>query len=182
MTSARFTWSRWSDRVCSARFPIDSLKSGREVYGMTRVMPFLMWAAAIFCTTFLTACKKPHDHVYQIPPGYTGWAMVLYESEACPPIPLENGKLIFKLGPNGQLCTSSRVKGGWATRSFYYMTKPPVQLPVTAAGGGGKIWGLQMGAIRLVGRAENPCELFFVGPEAEFVKAEKLEPLGQEPK
>ena len=113
--------------------------------------------------------------VYEVPKGYTGWVVVEYERAGAAPIPIENGKRIFRFGNDGSLVTSSKCEDGWATDEYYALGSSRERLPMTGWGGGGLIWGGSNGQIQVGKNMPRRYENFFVGTEKDY-KAAKAGP------
>lgn len=59
--------------------------------------------------------------VIEMPSGFRGNLCVDHNIAECPPIPLENGKLILRFPENGYLCTSSDVINGPQNHEFFFI-------------------------------------------------------------
>jgi hypothetical protein len=129
---------------------------------------------AIVCAMAITSCEKARTPcVYEVPEGFTGWVLIENNRNDCPPLPTENGKLIFKIGKDGRLCTSSTMEVGWAKDEYYYVGNSRTVIPDTAPGKGGFIWGGANGSVQTAGQKEKTFEIFFVGTEDQFNHAPK---------
>lgn len=123
-----------------------------------------------------TACeeKRPSDR-FLIPKDYVGWVLVSYEVKDAPELPQKDGHNLIKFPPSGILKTSSKPKYGSATDEYYYYSNDSRQeLPTTASGGNGLIWGGGTGSTE--GFPVN--RKMFVGTEEQFKKcgSENSEP------
>lgn len=128
--------------------------------------------AAMFSCSWRTPC------VYEIPKGYTGWVLIEFARPDAPPLPKEHGKLLFRIGKDGRMTTSSEPKYGWAKDQFFYVdeTGTKTVLKETGWGGGGQIWGASIGSVVKSGQKPLLHERFFVGSEAEFKRASDDKP------
>ena len=121
----------------------------------------------------LCGCKKARTAcVYEIPEGFTGWILIEFGRTNCPPLMKRDGKLVFEIGRDGRLCTSSPLQYGWAKVEYFYVGKARIAIPCTVSGGGGLIWGSSTGSTQ-TGNVERKFESFFVGPEDQFTQADK---------
>lgn len=113
------------------------------------------------------ACQYRTPCVYEVPEGFQGWVLISFQHPECPPIPLEGGKLVFRIPPSGVLCTSSTLQTGWARDEYYFVGKVRTPIKSTGWGGGGGVWLESNGQC---GTGANPVAVFanfFVGSEEE---------------
>ena len=106
--------------------------------------------------------------MYEIPEGFTGWVLIEFGRTNCPPLSKQDGKLVFKIGSDGRLCTSSHPEYGWAKDLYCYVGRSRTELRSTGWGGGGLIWGSSIGGVQ---GEKVTHETFFVGTEAQFKHA-----------
>ena len=126
---------------------------------------------ALVFVVALCGCKKVRTAcVYEIPEGFTGWVLIEFGRTNCPPLVKRDGKLIFEIGRDGRLCTSSALEYGWAKDAYFYVGKSRTMIPSTVSGGGGFIWGGSTGSTQ-TGSVERTYESFFVGTEDQFTHA-----------
>jgi hypothetical protein len=111
--------------------------------------------------------------VYEIPSGYTGWVLIEFERPDAPPLQKRDGKLVFHIGGDGRMATSSKCEFGWSHDEYAYVGTTPVELKRTAWGGGGQIWAGSNGGTQTAGQKPQTYETFFVGSEAAFKSAGK---------
>jgi hypothetical protein len=83
---------------------------------------------------------------YFIPDGYIGWVSIEFGTNG-PPLQFVNGAYICRIPSAGLLQTSSSLEEGWATDEYsYYSESGNVRaLKDTGWGGGGMIWGSEVG-------------------------------------
>ena len=137
---------------------------------------------AWFLTSFLilggfaaiAACqeKQRRPSRYLIPEGYVGWVRINFRVKDAPPIPIEDGRYLFKFPPSGLIETSSDIEYGWAKDDyFYYSGDARRKLVETGWGEGGMVWA---GATGWSGNnfeeRTNVNAVFFVGTEEEYRK------------
>jgi hypothetical protein len=77
--------------------------------------------------------------IYEIPQDFHGWARIETQNPSCSPIPLAGRNRVVRLSPDGTFCTSS--KDETAIAEYYFTGINRVQVPVSAPGGNGLIWG-----------------------------------------
>lgn len=135
----------------------------------------VVWVAALGLwvgTSVRQATRNPSR--YLIPDGYVGWVRVEYQVPGAPPLPVENGRLVLRVPPDGALRTSSPEGFGWAKDEFAYFSGSGLRpLSQTGWGGGGMIWGRINGeAVTAAGRRQY--EEFFVGTEQQFKQSVNL--------
>ena len=118
---------------------------------------------------FSTGCYKPRTPcVYEVPENFRGWVLIRFRRPECPPVPVENGRLVLRISETGVLCTSSSFETGWAKDQYYFVGKSRTPIPSTGWGGGGLVWLESNGECR--DGANRPVAAFanfFVGTEAE---------------
>jgi hypothetical protein len=114
--------------------------------------------------------------VYELPEGFTGWVLITFERSGEPTIPVKDGKLIFQIGPDGRLVTSSSVEFGWASDEYVYVGTTRTKLAVTGWGGGGRVWGEANGQVQRAGLKPLVYEIFFIGLESEFNASKAPDP------
>lgn len=125
----------------------------------------------VFIAVLLTSCETTRRPcVYRIPEGFTGWVLIEFDQTNSPPLRENGGKLIFDIGRDGRLYTSSGLETGWA-RDEYYIDNGSKKLSVSNWGGGGMIWGSSTGLSQVQGARGISYENFFVGTEEQFQKA-----------
>lgn len=123
------------------------------------------------------ACEKERQPCrYLIPDGYVGWVLIEFNVEGARPLREEDGYLVFKIPSSGRLAIPGESEYGWARDEYYYVHEQGSleELPITAPGGGGLIWGEGIGSHFEQGFPEFSAEHFFVGPETEFERAPKI--------
>lgn len=107
---------------------------------------------------------------FELPQGFRGWAMVEFQRAECPPLPLENGRLVHRFDAAGRLCTSSELQDGWARDEYWFTGGGPgaahEAIRVTSWGGGGLIWYAANGICGVAGKPGRVFLHFYVGPEA----------------
>ena len=145
--------------------------------GLAAIAHFFRWASmirllsAVALVGMLAGCDKSRTpSIYEIPQDFKGWVLIEFGRSNCPPVPKRDGKLIFHIDANGRLCTSSTMEYGWAKDTFYYVGKNRAEIPGTAPGLGGLIWGEGNGSVQR-GTVERSYQTFFIGTEDEFKHA-----------
>jgi uncharacterized protein DUF6843 len=131
------------------------------------LLPLFLVFAFTGCTKSRTPC------VYDIPEGFTGWVLIEFERSDCPAIPKPDGKLVFSIGKDGRVCTSSKMEVGWANDEYYYVGTSRRKLPATAPGVGGMVWGAGTGSSQTMSQKPRVYETFFIGTEQQFNSAPK---------
>lgn len=124
-------------------------------------------AVGIFIVLIAGCYRSRTPSVYEVPEGFKGWVLIRVERPECPPIPFENGKLVFRIPASGVLCTSSALEIGWAKDEYYFVGKSRTPIPSTGWGGGGGVWLESNGQC---GIGKNPAAVFahfFIGSESE---------------
>lgn len=136
--------------------------------GAVAIVAFAVWIGG----SMHRASRPPSR--YLVPDGYVGWVRVEYRVSGAPPLPMEDGRLIFQFPQKPFLQTSSPEQFGWAKDEFFYYRDGALRpLAQTGRGGGGEIWGRINGeATTITGR--HQYEEFFVGTERQFEQAVNL--------
>jgi len=109
--------------------------------------------------------------VYEIPENFRGWVLVQYKESGCPPLPTVAGKLLFRVGENGTLCTNSEPEFGLATDEFFVSDRQRVAIPAGNPGEGGLIWNRTYSECSLTDGPVATFANFFVGTENELKNA-----------
>src|SRR3990170_3586953 len=107
------------------------------------------------------------DRRYEIPATYRGWVIIQEETPECPPLRLDDGKLVFSIDERGCGCISDAQPTGWSRWSYVAVAPDGGRsvLPNTNWGGGGLVWaGFSGSASDLA----HPFSGFFVGTEHEL--------------
>lgn len=106
---------------------------------------------------------------FLVPEGYVGWVIVVFNQKKAPSAPTEGGVVVFKVGPNGPLETSSADPDPGARQTYgYYSSDGSVrEVPMDYRNGGGVIWGQYDGFAGGV-RSEFG---FFVGTQEQYLQA-----------
>jgi hypothetical protein len=127
--------------------------------------------AGLVFIVVLSGCQQKRTAcIFEIPEGFTGWVLIEFGRTNCPPLAKRDGKLIFEIGHDGRLCTSSAQEFGWAKDAYFYVGKSRTAIPGTVSGGGGLIWGGSTGSTQ-TGSVERVYESFFIGTEDQFTHA-----------
>jgi hypothetical protein len=127
---------------------------------------------ALSLILLLSACgKRRAACIYEIPEGFSGWVLIVFEQTNSPPLPTRDGKLVFRICDHGQLSTSSTLQYGWAKDEYYFVGNNRRPILWTARGKGGLIWGESTGSSQTRGVHEQTYENFFVGTEEQLRKA-----------
>ena len=135
---------------------------------------FLISLLVIGGLAIVAACqgKQRRPSRYLIPEGYVGWVRINFRVKDALPIPMVDGRYLFKFPSSGLIETSSDIEYGWASNDYYYYSGDVRRKIVgTGWGKGGMIWA---GATGWSGNnfeeRTNVNEEFFVGPEEEYRK------------
>lgn len=122
--------------------------------------------------------------VIEMPSGFRGNLCVDHNIAECPPIPLENGKLILRFPENGYLCTSSDAVYGRQNHEFFFIEdskRTPVSYALNRGIGGSGSGGYEItpGEIR-----SYETTHWFIGIDEDFKKFHnsdiKVKPLAHE--
>ena len=97
-------------------------------------------AMCVGAFVLVRSSRAPQTHF--VPHGYKGWVSVAYSVDGAPPLPIEDGRRVFRYGADGRLETSSGYAEGWGVDDYFYddgsSRKLLRQRPV---GMEGEIWG-----------------------------------------
>ena len=134
----------------------------------------------LFCIVALPSCTEPHARpgTYVIPNGYIGWVRVDYNLENAPPLPIENGRQLYRFPPSGKLQTSSTLEHTRGRDVEYFYASQDSRLPLksTDRGGGGMIWGQFKNSMACSRGETKECyEYVFVGSEELYEKYKERE-------
>ena len=125
------------------------------------VVATIAMALSSACYHYRTPC------VYEVPEGFKGWVLIRLERPECGPLPLENGKFVFRIPTSGVLCTSSGLETGWAKDEYFFVGKARTPILSTGWGGGGGVWLESNGQCGVGSRPAAVFAHFFIGSEAE---------------
>ena len=126
----------------------------------------------LICGALFSGCwQRRTACIYELPAGYSGWVLIEYERPDSPPLTKKGGKLIFPIGSDGRLATSSSPEFGVATDEYYFVGIAHTKIPITTWGGGGLIWGGSNGSTQSGGKTLHVFQNFFVGSEIAFKSA-----------
>jgi len=75
------------------------------------------FAAVVALALILHSCDLQR---YVIPDGYFGWVVVFHDVASCPPVPRLRGWKTYRFAPDGTLCTSDPIVGGWMKSEYLY--------------------------------------------------------------
>jgi len=93
--------------------------SRRAAVILAVVLAAIIAAAAVGAYLAARSARTPGVHL--IPDGYTGWCEAHYGVDGAPPLPVEDGKRVFRYDENGRLETSSEFEEGWGVDSYFYV-------------------------------------------------------------
>jgi len=131
----------------------------------------------LVCAIAVTACGRLRTaREYELPSGFSGWALIEFEVPDAPPLPKKDGKYVLRLGKDGRLKTSSREEEGWTRDSYFFVGTGRTPIPATTPGGGGLIWSQAMGGVKAPGQKERVYEIFFVGSEQSLRESKQKPP------
>ena len=127
-------------------------------------------AAVVVClgllANFLTGCMLRQGNRVLIPTGYEGWIRVYYDVPNAPPLPVEGGKQVVRVPPNGVVRTSSHHDSRYGEDEYFYSRSDGTlsKLPTE---------GVQDSPSALVHShlfqsSQSPVHVFFIGPKAEL--------------
>jgi len=151
--------------------------SRRAAIILTAVLVVFIVAALVGVYFMVREARSSQVHL--IPEGFKGWAEVSYGVEGAPPLPFEDGHLIFRYGTDGKLETSTEFQEGWAIDNYFYVdgeTRTPLsQLP---PGFDGQIWHAYSSSNMIIQTGDQEVRTgattgFFVGTEEEHRDAQK---------
>lgn len=128
---------------------------------------FMMVAAGLLAAASLGCEKSRTPCLFELPEGFRGWVLIRFEHSECPPLPLEQGRLVFRIPATGVLCTSNSMETGVAKDEFRYSGNARTPIPSTGWGGGGGVWLESNGQCGTGPKPAAILEHFFIGTEAE---------------
>lgn len=111
---------------------------------------------------------------YSLPEGYAGWVEIVHEVEGAPPLPIENGHYVVRIGSDGRLATSSPMDYGtplWGRDVYCYRESNE---PITGDAHASRVgyWRHTVGTKTDYRGAERPThrtfQQFFVGTKEEW--------------
>jgi hypothetical protein len=141
----------------------------------------LLLALCLFSfVLFACACTKQRQPSrFLIPKDFVGWVLIELGVKGAPLPRQEGGHLIFEIPPSGKLAIAGSPQTGWAKDEYFYVDAQGAREPlrITPPGGGGLIWGEGTASFEDSSGTKLVMEHFFVGSEAEFQRASKLEDL-----
>jgi hypothetical protein len=148
---------------------------GRHYHGAEAVL--LQLGKALIVMVGIGACRELRSEVYEIPPGFRGWAHIDVDMPECAPLDVRENVTYFRIAPNGRGCTSGVPASGPMKTTYIVLDKDRTPLRQTGWGGGGLIWaGHSIGLRERGGPGRDPkrylCSFgFFVGTEEEFKRS-----------
>jgi len=150
----------------------------RAPFAITAVLiiPVVVMAIVMGPTTFdLVFHRRPGER-FLIPAGYTGWARIEFRQKDAPPLPVEDGRRLFKLDEHGSLRTSSNPQSGHGKDDYFYYSGDR-RTPLSNAGvcKGGMVWQLQTTVNE---SGPTPFVRFYVGTEQQF--RHEVDPTGKD--
>jgi hypothetical protein len=145
-------------------FLFSSLGSGKMRFlgvGTALLTGFVWFVLVMVAAVSMGPSIARHPSRFLIPDGYVGWVEVKYRESNAPPLPMNNGTLIYRIPGSGLLVTSSILEDGWAKDEYFYYPKNGSvrALKETGWGSGGMIWG---------GSNSTVEQYFYVGTEAQY--------------
>src|SRR5204863_8774317 len=87
----------------------------------------------VFFVLILTSCSRKVKETFIIPNGFEGRIAIIFNQPFAEPIPIENGRRIYRIPNDGILISSSKLESGWIDQEYYYVdsqgrqSKIPVQ-------------------------------------------------------
>jgi len=143
-------------------------------------LPILIAALLLGPAAFDLAFHRRPPERYLIPAGFTGWTRIEFRKKDAAPLPVEDGRRLYKLDDHGTLSTSSDPPRGHGKDEFYYYTgnessgTSPAEraaasqrTPLSTAGvcKGGMVWELDT---LVDDPSSTPFSRFYVGTEAQY--------------
>ena len=131
----------------------------------------------MFAGTWVFVRQARESQTHLIPDGYTGWVSVSFGVKGAPPLPREDGRLLFRYDAQGNLETSTQYEEGWSMDGYYYVagdTRTPLRQRPT--GFDGQIWGNYTSSSMVSGVGGGTIRTgvstgFFVGTEEQYREA-----------
>ncbi len=130
------------------------------------ILPVVVMAVVMGPTAFdLVFHRRPPER-FLIPAGYTGWVHIDFRQKDAPPLPSEDGRLVFKLDEHGTLRTSSTPQSGHGKDDYFYYSGDQ-RTPLSNAGvcKGGMVWKLETTVNE---SGPTTSARFYVGTEQQF--------------
>jgi hypothetical protein len=132
-----------------------------------------LWWLSLFMTAAISmgVSTARHSVTYRIPNGYIGEVYVHYGVQGAAPLPIVHGAIEITFPNDGVVQTSSKLEDGWAHDTYFYYSQNGQlkELRDTNWGGGGMIWGANVGGTSDGhGGMRDITEQFFVGTEQQF--------------
>jgi hypothetical protein len=127
------------------------------------------------------SCNLKSKEVYEIPDGYRGWVLIQMKRSWSPPLPKgPDGSLIFRIGRDGSLCTSSETDKRWGQHEYYYVSGKRVRQLSDDDEAESMVWaGAYIGGDgRKADDRTDPHgdrHVFFVGTKAEYAARKELD-------
>jgi hypothetical protein len=104
--------------------------------------------------------KKEYHEDYLIPDSYVGWVRAMHKVENAPPLPVEEGRTIYKFDESGVIKTSNDLPAGSIYANFYYYSNGNRTKLTNSAGKEGMIYSEKVINITILD--------FFVGTEKQY--------------
>lgn len=88
--------------------------------------------AFAFLFVSLTSCSQKVKETFLIPLGFEGRINVIFNQPKTAPVPVENGRRIYRIPADGILITSSKLETGFLNQEYYYVSKSgrKIKIPV----------------------------------------------------
>jgi uncharacterized protein DUF6843 len=88
--------------------------------------------ASILCfLTVLTSCgQQKVKETFFIPIGFEGRIDVIFNQPDAQPIPIENGRRVYKIPKDGILLTSSKIETGFIDQEYYYLDNAGIKTKI----------------------------------------------------
>src|ERR1700692_4435024 len=136
------------------------------VIGTVLGLPILFAAFVLGPAAFDLIFHRQAPERFLVPSGYKGWARIDFRQKSAPPLPVEDGRTLFKLDDRASLRTSSNPPSLHGKDEFFYYAGER-RTPLSNAGvcKGGMVWQIEP---MVDERNSAPFVRFFVGSEAEY--------------
>jgi hypothetical protein len=139
-------------------------------------LPLLIAAFVVGPAAFDLIFNRRTPERFLVPDGYQGWVRVEFRQKGAPALPMEDGRLLFKINAQGTMRTSSDPQSGHGKDEFYLYSGDR-RTPLSNAGvcKGGMVWQVET---MVDEPTSTPFARFFVGTEDQYRHV--VDPTGKE--
>ena len=129
----------------------------------------LVSATAVWDSGCRSCASPEHQHeVVIVPDSYNGWITVEHDVVGAPPLPVYDGKVVFRVPDNGYLATSTPVFEGSVSTSFEFESGTGIEVvPGRSLGkvSAGHVYACctVVGILIKPGEAPRKYSMFYVG-------------------